>query len=212
MKIGSKHQTAEMRRQQILSAADLVLIEVGIEDFTVDRVAEKAGIAKGTIYKYFKNRDELLSVISIKAASLLLERFKQKSAEHPGSVEKLKVICWASYHYYRTYPIYYELLAYIERPEFTIDIQDYIKISHAIQDFCEGIVIRGQQEGEINPQLNPQLVTRIMWASNIGVIQFIKTKQKLIENVHDTPMEEVMNISIQILTNGIASSKNDQQS
>ncbi len=49
-----------MRRQQILSAADLVLIDAGIEDFTIDQVAERANIAKGTIYKYFKSKDEIL--------------------------------------------------------------------------------------------------------------------------------------------------------
>ena len=58
---GRKRETPELRKQQIIAAADLVLLEVGIERFTVDQVIEKAGIAKGTVYNYYKNKDEMLA-------------------------------------------------------------------------------------------------------------------------------------------------------
>lgn len=209
MKTGSKHQSAEMRRQQILAAANLVLIEVGIEAFTIDQVAERANIAKGTVYKYFKSRDEILAEISVKAVSLLMESFKSRSANHTHSVEKLKAICWASYRYYQTHATYSELLAHIERPDFNIDIHEYVKISQSIQDFCEDIIVEGQQKGEINPSLNPQLLVRVVWATSTGVIQFVKTKQKLIQNIHETPMDEVINISVQMIANGISTSQKD---
>ncbi|MGB3585730.1 MAG: TetR/AcrR family transcriptional regulator [Tunicatimonas sp.] len=207
MKVGSKHQSAEMRRQQILSAADLVLIDAGIEDFTIDQVAERANIAKGTIYKYFKSKDEILGEISTKAVSLLLQAFQQATANHTHSVEKLKAICWAAYRYYQSYSTYHDLLAHIERPDFNINLQEYVKISQSIQDFCEEIIVEGQRKGEINPNLNPQLLVRVIWATNIGVIQFVQTKQKLIQNIHETPMDEVINISVQMMTNGIAHNK-----
>lgn len=198
-----------MRRQQILASADLVLIDVGIEDFTIDQVAERANIAKGTVYKYFTSKDEILAEISTKAVSLLLQAFQQATAKHTHSVEKLKAICWAAYHYYQTYTTYHALLAHIERPDFAIDIAGYIKISQSIQDFCEAIIVEGQQKQEINPTLNPHLLVRVIWATNIGVIQFVQTKRKLIQNIHETPMDEVISISIQMMANGIAGSKKD---
>lgn len=205
MKVGSKHQSAEMRRQQILSAADLVLINVGIDDFTIDQVAERANIAKGTVYKYFKSKDEILAEVSVKGLSLLLEAFKRQTAEHTHGVEKMKAICLASYHYYQTYPTYYELLSYIERPEFQIDIQEYVKISHAIQGFCQDIFEEGQRKGEINPDLNSYLATRVIWASNFGVIQFVKTKQKLIENMPDISIDDMIDTYIQMTAGAIDS-------
>ncbi|MEM8966206.1 MAG: TetR/AcrR family transcriptional regulator [Bacteroidota bacterium] len=209
MKVGSKHQSAEMRRQQILSAADLVLIDVGVEDFTIDQVAERANIAKGTVYKYFKSKDEILAEISTKAIGLLLQIFQQATASHTHSVEKLKAICWAAYRYYQTHLAYHELLAYIERPDFNIDFQGYTKISQSIQEFCENIITEGQQKGEIKPSLNPELLVRVIWATNIGVIQFVQTKQKLIQNIHDTPIDEMVNISVQIMADGISATKKD---
>ncbi len=67
--------------------------------------------------------------------------------------------------------------------------------------------MEGQRKGEINPKLNPQLLVRVIWATNIGVIQFVQTKQKLIQNIHETPMDEVINISVQMMTYGIAQIK-----
>lgn len=198
-----------MRRQQILSAADLVLIDVGIEDFTIDQVAERANIAKGTVYKYFKSKDEILAEISIKAVGLLLQTFQQATANHTHSVEKLKAICWAAYDYYQTYSTYHDLLAHIERPDFNIDFQGYTKISQSIQEFCEDIIIEGQQKGEIKPSLNPELLVRVIWASNIGVIQFVQTKQKLIQNIHETSIDEMINISVRMMAEGISVTKKD---
>ena len=198
-----------MRRQQILSAADLVLIDVGVEDFTIDQVAERANIAKGTVYKYFKSKDEILAEISTKAIGLLLQIFQQATASHTHSVEKLKAICWAAYRYYQTHLAYHELLAYIERPDFNIDFQGYTKISQSIQEFCENIITEGQQKGAIKPSPNPESLVRVIWATNIVVIQFVQTKQKLIQNIHDTPIDEMVNISVPIMADGISATKKD---
>lgn len=198
MKTGSKHQSAEMRRQQIISAADLVLLEVGVDDFTIDQVAERAHIAKGTVYKYFTSKDEILAEVSIKGLSLLLEAFKHQTEKHTNGVDRMKAVCLASYLYYQMYPAYYELLSYIERPEFNIDVRAYVKISHTIQAFCQNIIEEGQAQGEINPNLNPYLVTRVIWASNFGVIQFAKTKKKLIEDMPDISIDDMIDTYIQM--------------
>jgi AcrR family transcriptional regulator len=51
---------ADARRNQILDAATKVFAEKGFHDATIRQVAKRAGIADGTIYLYFKNKDDLL--------------------------------------------------------------------------------------------------------------------------------------------------------
>src|SRR5512147_1085226 len=51
---------ADARRNQILDAATQVFAEKGFHDATIRQVAKRAGIADGTIYLYFENKDELL--------------------------------------------------------------------------------------------------------------------------------------------------------
>jgi len=49
----------EERSQQILEAATAVFAEHGYNAATIDAVAERAGVAKGTIYQYFKSKQDL---------------------------------------------------------------------------------------------------------------------------------------------------------
>ncbi len=50
----------EYRVREILEAAHRVIGRYGFEGTTIDRVAEEAKVAKGTIYLYFDNKDDLL--------------------------------------------------------------------------------------------------------------------------------------------------------
>jgi len=47
------------RRQQILDAAEQHFAEVGYEGFSMANLAKLAGVVKGTLYLYFKTREEV---------------------------------------------------------------------------------------------------------------------------------------------------------
>ena len=47
------------RRDQILTAAHAVFASRGFRQATVGDIADAAGIAKGTLYLYFKSKDDI---------------------------------------------------------------------------------------------------------------------------------------------------------
>ena len=53
----------DARRQIILDAAIDVIVEQGFQRTTIKQIARKAGVADGTIYNYFKNKDAILFAI-----------------------------------------------------------------------------------------------------------------------------------------------------
>lgn len=61
-----------MTRQGIVEAVVRVLGAQGMQGLTMDLVAEQAGVAKGTLYVYFKNKQELLkATIEVSLAPLI---------------------------------------------------------------------------------------------------------------------------------------------
>lgn len=48
------------KRKTILAAAESMLRERRVHELTMDEVARAAGVSKGTIYRYFADKDELL--------------------------------------------------------------------------------------------------------------------------------------------------------
>ena len=49
-------------RQDIIDAVAATLISEGTQGFTMDKVATKAGVAKGTLYTHFKSKEEAIEV------------------------------------------------------------------------------------------------------------------------------------------------------
>jgi AcrR family transcriptional regulator len=61
MDLVPRTQPPDVRREQLLDAAEQLLLEQGLRTTTVADVAEAAGVAKGTMYLYFTSKDELLA-------------------------------------------------------------------------------------------------------------------------------------------------------
>ena len=199
-----KKETPESRKSQIIAAADLVLLEVGINRFTVDQVIQRAGIAKGTVYNYYKHKDEMLAELGFKSLRLLRDSFAAGTAKHDSAIHKVKAICHACYQYYMRYPKYFELIAYMERPEFQINTQEYIRISEEIQGLTEGIIKQGQAQKEIRHNLNSTMANYILWASCVGVVGFVESKKKLLKNYHEIDTSALVEAFADMITEGMA--------
>jgi AcrR family transcriptional regulator len=69
------------RQQEILTAAFEVFAAHGYEAARIDEVARRAGIAKGTIYLYFRDKEELFQAV---VRNLLPQRFDILVKTLPG--------------------------------------------------------------------------------------------------------------------------------
>lgn len=58
-----KQQLQEVRRNHIIDAAIDVIAEHGFQQTTIKQIAKQAGIADGTIYNYFDNKDAIMTAI-----------------------------------------------------------------------------------------------------------------------------------------------------
>ena len=71
MPTSKRSRAPELRRGQLLDAAESVAIGKGLGSLTVAAVASSAGVAKGTTYLYFSSKDELIDAVRDR----YLERF-----------------------------------------------------------------------------------------------------------------------------------------
>ena len=60
----SRHQdTSEIRRNQILDAATKVFVRQGFQHARMDDIVEESGLSKGTLYWYFKSKEDIINAI-----------------------------------------------------------------------------------------------------------------------------------------------------
>ena len=77
------------RRQAILGAALTVFAERGYEAARLDDVAARAGVAKGTLYLYFKDKEALFEALIRGAVAPVLEHMTQAAASLDVPAAKL---------------------------------------------------------------------------------------------------------------------------
>src|SRR5829696_4042276 len=80
------------KRQAILRAAIKVFAGKGYFNSKVSDIASEAGIADGTVYLYFKSKDEILHSIFDRAMEDFIAEGKKQLAEIEGAEEKLRRI------------------------------------------------------------------------------------------------------------------------
>jgi len=75
------------KRDVILSAAGELFLSRGFDQVTLDEVSKRAGVGKGTIYRYFKDKEDLYSQVILTGLDGFHERLERDIAG-PGAFEK----------------------------------------------------------------------------------------------------------------------------
>ena len=78
------------KRRRILDAAVSVFAQSGFYNAKVSQIAKEAGVADGTIYLYFKNKEDILIQVFIDAMDDILHLQEDASAEISDPIERLR--------------------------------------------------------------------------------------------------------------------------
>lgn len=87
-----KAREFQRREDDILKAAFDLFAEEGIESVTIEMIAEKAEVGKGTIYKHFLSKNEIFGRLIINQGHEMLETFKKIIKDEPVIVQCKKVL------------------------------------------------------------------------------------------------------------------------
>jgi len=80
----------EERRKELIDNAEQLFIKKGYEQTTVSDIVNKANVAKGTFYYYFKTKEEILNSIVDRYIDIIVEGYEKIANEKgPNAVEKL---------------------------------------------------------------------------------------------------------------------------
>lgn len=167
----------QARFRRIRNSAAAVFREKGFEAATIEEIASRAEISKGTIYLYFKSKDDLYCSLMQPSLERMANRVvKIADNTHETPERKIKKMSIAVYDFYRKDPDAYHLVARYKAAGFSkllnedklIYLQDMMK-SNLVQ--CAKAVKEGIEQGKFK-KVDPYLASVVFWSSFMGVIQF----------------------------------------
>ncbi|MCM3739913.1 TetR family transcriptional regulator [Oceanobacillus luteolus] len=78
--------------QQIIEAAVKVIAENGYHASQVSKIAKEAGVADGTIYLYFKNKEDVLVSVFEEKMGQFIDKIAKATSEQSDAESKLRVL------------------------------------------------------------------------------------------------------------------------
>lgn len=66
-----------VKREQILDGAHRVFMRMGFDASSMNDITREAGVSKGTLYVYFKNKEDLFAAIIQRKKSLVFEKLRE---------------------------------------------------------------------------------------------------------------------------------------
>lgn len=202
-----KKRERERRRQQIMVAAKRVFSAKGFNKATMEDIAKEAELSPGTLYLYFKNKDELFSSLSIRVLQYLNIRLEHvvNNEKEMGSEQKIGALREAMYDVYEFDPLILINMFHLQSsdtlknlsPELLADLKE---LSQNSLQLMSKIFEEGLRKGEIIDK-HPVALADIVWAIFSGVVLWEESKRIL--NNEKNYLKDTLEIAFEIFSRGI---------
>jgi TetR/AcrR family fatty acid metabolism transcriptional regulator len=163
--VQARESRTNEKRARILDAAVKVFAERGFHSATVAEIARGAGVADGTIYLYFKGKDDLLlRLFDEKMTELVAEVKEALSTERnaPGKLRRFIQLHLALVE--RNPELASVLIVELRQSAQFLKAADRQKIA-AYVDLIAEVVREGQERGELDGNVSPATVKRAIFGA-----------------------------------------------
>jgi AcrR family transcriptional regulator len=140
------------KRELILEAAAQVFSQNGFHRSTVEEIAQRAGVGKGTIYEYFSSKKELFQQLVVGRVERLMMELLTRVEQADNAKDKMRVIMDATLsHFIRVEQINKILLIETSAAEDAKMRNILLKKREALTDLISKIIQQGIDQGEFRP-------------------------------------------------------------
>ncbi len=179
-----RERERDARWRLILDTAKTVFAERGFFNATVEEIAERAELAVGTLYRYFKSKEEMY--VSLLFEAMEMFRRNIETAKHSGAPpnEQLRAVWNYFLAFYREQPEYYRAFMFLHNEGLRNLISPQVlqqinqRAGENFRSLGE-IVQSGVAAGIFRPDLDTRGVADILWALWMGMVQLIETRRNL---------------------------------
>ena len=201
-----KKRERERRRQQIIVAAKRVFSEKGFSKSTMEDIAKEAELSPGTLYLYFKNKDELYASLSLRILQYLnirLEDVKNEKTMDP--LQKIDAIKEALFDVYQFDPMILINMFHLQSSETLKNLSSPL-LNNITELSRNSLNVLAQifQEGSVKNGIiadNPTAMADVVWSLFTGVVLWEESK-RMIDDEKDF-LRQTLDIAFEIFARGI---------
>jgi len=196
------------RQEQILQAAKEVFFQKGVHRATMDDVAARAEVAKGTLYLYFQSKEDILAHLLLEGLSILLTELEAAYApeEERSAEERICRLARAYLDFSRTHPDHFRLLMAFDRGRFQERVpaelyQEIFDQSMRGLEWVARAIRQGVEDGTFTLD-DPWQAAGVLWASLNGVL--VLMAHPLRRQMLSVELESMFEATLDLLLRGLS--------
>ncbi len=195
------------RRETILDAARAIFADRGLLASTIDEIAERAEVAKGTIYLYFKSKEEMLMALLEEAATLLAHRMTKATDLARPADENLRRIAEVYCRFAREEPQYFKLVALFCQSEIKAKVGGgAMAPGGTCLEGLASLIEKGIHEGTFAPSTDPWKAAAVGWASTNGILLLFEQHPEQGERL-PVAVDDLLRESTELFIRGLKAGK-----
>ncbi|MCX8119029.1 MAG: TetR/AcrR family transcriptional regulator [Desulfobacterota bacterium] len=171
----------DLKRQLIIEAAIEVFSKNNFQNSTISQIAQRANVAEGTIYQYFKNKEDLFFSIPVEKTKEFCKELELHLQGITGAVNKIRKFIWYYLYFFKTNPDYGRTLMLEMRVNKgfakTMAYDSFKNLTGRILE----IIQEGQEEGAIRKDVNIYILRHLI----LGILEHIVTRWLLKGETYD---------------------------
>ncbi|MGE7766557.1 TetR/AcrR family transcriptional regulator [Peribacillus sp. NPDC096540] len=164
---------------QIIDAAVIVIAQNGYYQAQVSKIAKQAGVADGTIYLYFKNKEDILISLFQEKMGYFVEQIEGELKGKTSASEKLYVLIKKHFQILSE-DVNLAIVTQLELRQSNKELR--LRINDVLREFLhliDQIIIEGKANGEFQPDLNHLLARQMIFGTiDETVTTWVMNEQK----------------------------------
>ena len=195
----------ELRRKQILDAARKLLFETGMNAISINKIAAEAELGVGTIYFYYKNKEEIFAALQEEGLKLLHKEIEKIYKQKKTADKKIKEMGLRYLQFTNEKKDYFDIISYFLSSSeviFPPNLKTQIDLSgNKIISLISSTVEDGIKDGLFKP-VDSRRFSIMFWGTIHGLVQFKKLKNTIL---YGDNHKEIYQYAIDSLVDGLYS-------
>ena len=201
----SRDQKKAESRRRILESARDVFFRDGFMSANLDEMAEKAGVAKGTLYRYFESKADLYVAVLTNNHEIFLEQMRVAGQQGETALERVRSIARFYFDHWMEHPDYFLIFWAVDNESVIGELprSELEKISEFWErnlNVIHEALVYGVERGEF-VQCDTWEVATMLWSVADSLIESDNTRAR--RQIRRRPLEPLFMHAVDVIMRGI---------
>jgi len=222
-----REQENEKHRNEIVLAAEKLFISHGFTKTTMKQIADESGFAKGTVYNYFENKEDLYLAIASRSIQKLNDFYSKVILNSKSALNQLRSLGFAYYDFVKKFPGYADIIHNIETLESNISYfsivdrnnsnkgltrseSEYLAQADKMRKTITKTIEEAINNNEIRSDISPNVIGMVLSNLMSNLVSDLLRREKFWKD-YGLNVDQMISIVFDLITEGLKSKPKDQK-